>query len=436
MAIHTTCDGVRRRDFLRVGALGTSSVTLANWLRWTEAAEPRGGTARARSKAAIFVNLAGGPSHLDTFDPKPEAPDDYRGEFTTIPTSVPGIHVSEHLPKLAACMDRFAILRGITHSLAAHELGSQYVNTGNRPIPSLEFPSYGAVVSKELGGPEELPLNVAIPRSAQGAGYLGVRYSALSTGSTPQAGQPYAVRGISLGSGLTVTDVRRRQRLLEDLDRTFHDLEKDSQLMDGLDRFSEQAHTIITSPRAREAFNTALESPTFTEPFGESTFGQSCLLAVRLVESGVPFVSIQSGGWDTHNDNWTNLKTKLLPPFDTGLAALLVGLEQKGLLDSTTVYVTGEFGRTPKINKERNGRDHYARAMFMLMAGGGVRGGQVIGETDEKGQAPVGPARSPDDVAASFYRTLGIDPKKEYQTSTGRPVMIVRDGTVIPELFG
>ena len=157
---------------------------------------------------------------------------------------------------------------------------------------------------------------------------------------------------------------------------------------------------------------------------------------MRLVESGVPFVSIQSGGWDTHNDNWTNLKTKLLPPFDTGLAALLVGLEQKGLLDSTTVYVTGEFGRTPKINKERNGRDHYARAMFMLMAGGGVRGGQVIGETDEKGQAPVGPARAPDDVAASFYHTLGIDPKQEYQTSTGRPVMIVRDGTVIPELFG
>lgn len=168
MAIHTTCDGVRRRDFLRVGALGTSSVTLANWLRWTEAAEARGGTGGPRAKAAIFVNLAGGPSHLDTFDPKPGAPDDYRGEFGTIPTSVPGIHVSEHLPKLAACMDRFAILRGITHSLAAHELGSQYVNTGNRPIPSLEFPSYGAVVSKELGGPEELPLNVAIPQRPGG----------------------------------------------------------------------------------------------------------------------------------------------------------------------------------------------------------------------------------------------------------------------------
>jgi len=432
MAIHTTCDGVRRRDLLRAGVLGTSSLTLANYLRWADAGQARA----AGAKAAIFVNLAGGPSHLDMFDPKPNAPDEYRGEFGTIPTSVPGIHVSEHLPRLAACMERYAILRGITHSLAAHELGSQYVNTGNRPIPSLEFPSYGAVVSRELRGPKELPQHVAIPRAGQGAGYLGVQYSALATGSTPQAGQPYAVRGIALGSGLTVTDVRRRQGLLEDLDRTFAGLERDSQLMEGLDRFTAQAHTIITSPRAREAFDTGRESPAFAEPFGSSGFGQSCLLAVRLVEHGVPFVSIQSGGWDTHNENWKALEDKQLPPFDTGLAALFTGLEQKGLLASTTVLVTGEFGRTPKINKERVGRDHYARAMFMLMAGGGVRGGQVIGETDEKGQAPVGPARSPDDVAASFYHTLGIDPRKEYETNTGRPVMIVRDGTVIPELFG
>jgi uncharacterized protein (DUF1501 family) len=432
MAIHTTCDGIRRRDFIRAGAIGTSSITLANWLRWSQAAETR----KADAKAAIFVNLAGGPSHLDTFDPKPDAPDEYRGEFGTISTAVPGIHVSEHLPKLAACMDKFVILRGITHSLAAHELGSQYVNTGNRPIPSLEFPGYGAVVTKELGGPRDLPLNVAIPRTPQGGGYLGVRYSALSTGSTPQAGQPYAVRGISLGAGLTVTDVRRRQRLLEDLDTVFTGLERTSQLMDGLDRFSAQAHTIITSPRAREAFNTGLESPAFAEPFGDSGFGQSCLLAIRLIEAGVPFVSIQSGGWDTHNDNWNNLETKLLPPLDTGLAALFTGLEQRGLLDSTTVFVTGEFGRTPKINKERVGRDHYARAMFMLLAGGGIRGGQVIGETDATGASPVGPARSPDDVAATFYRTLGIDSRKEYHTSTGRPVMIVRDGTPIPELVG
>lgn len=431
MAVHRTCDGMQRRDFLRVGVLGTSAVTLANYLQWSQAAEATG----AKATSAIFINLAGGPTHLDTFDMKPNSPSEYRGEFNPIQTNVPGIEISEHLPKLAQAMDKFVILRGITHSLAAHELGSQYVNTGNRPIPSLEFPGYGAVISKELGGPEELPANVAIPNTAQKTGYLGVRYAALSTGSTPKAGQPYSVRGVSLGGGLTVTEVERRQNLLSDLDQTFRAVEKDSQLLDGLDRFSEQAHTIITSRRARDAFNTALESPSFAEPFGDTPFGQSCLLASRLVESGVRFVTIQNGGWDTHNDGWTRLKNNLLPPLDAGLSALLNGLHQKGLLESTAVFVTGEFGRTPKINTQRVGRDHYARAMFMLMAGGGVKPGRVIGASDEKGLGPVGDGHSPDDVAASFYHNLGIDPKKEYQTNIGRPVMIVRDGNVIPELF-
>jgi hypothetical protein len=328
------------------------------------------------------------------------------------------------------------ILRGVTHTLAAHELGSEYVNTGNRPLPSLEFPAYGAVVSSELGGPEDLPTNVAVPRGSQGAGYLGVRHAALATGSTPKRGQPFSVRGVSLIGDLTVTEVERRQKLRDDLDQTFHTIERDSQLMEGLDRFAEQAHTIITSKRARDAFNTGLESSSFTDPFGDSAFGQSCLLACRLVESGVRFVTVQFGGWDTHNDNWNKLKTAQLPPLDTGLSALLAGLEQKGLLDSTVVFVTGEFGRTPKINNERVGRDHYARAMFMLMAGGGVAGGRVIGASDEKGMGPAEKGYSPDDVAASFYTLLGIDPRKEYHTSTGRPVMIVRDGTPIRDLVG
>jgi hypothetical protein len=432
MAIHRTCDGVARRDFLKIGAIGTSTVTLANYLQWTHAAETRPG----KATAAIFINLAGGPSHMDTFDLKPDAPAEYRGEFNPIQTNVPGIRICEYLPKLAQTMDKFAILRGITHSLAAHELGSEYVNTGNRPIPSLEFPSYGSVVAKELGGPSDLPPNVTIPRGNQNSGYLGIRYAALTTGAAPKKGQAFSVRGVALGGDLTVTEVTRRQKLLDDLDYTFHEIEKDSQLMDGMDKFSEQAHTIITSKRAKEAFNTALESPTFAEPFGDTEFGQSCLLATRLVESGVRFVTIQYGGWDTHKDNWATLRDKRLPPFDTGLSALLNGLAQKGLLDSTAVLVTGEFGRTPKINNERVGRDHYARAMFMLMAGGGVKPGQVIGETDEKGMGPKAKGHSPDDVAASFYHNLGIDPKKEFHTSTGRPVMIVRDGSVIPELFG
>jgi hypothetical protein len=251
----------------------------------------------------------------------------------------------------------------------------------------------------------------------------------------PKPGQPYGVRGVSLGGTLTIDNVRRRQGLLRDLDQRLGMLEESSQLIEGLDQFTEQAHTIITSPRAREAFNTGLESPAFAKPFGESNFGQSCLLATRLVEHGVPFVTVSFGGWDTHNDNWTKLKEQQLPPLDEGLSALFAGLEQKGLLDSTIVYVTGEFGRTPKINTTRNGRDHYARAMFMLMAGGGIQGGRVLGETDAKGEGPLHEGHSPDDVAATFYHALGIDPAKEYLTNTGRPVMIVRDGTVMPELF-
>jgi uncharacterized protein (DUF1501 family) len=205
-----------------------------------------------------------------------------------------------------------------------------------------------------------------------------------------------------------------------------------------LDRFTEQAHSIITSRRAREAFDVSRESPAFAKAFGETPFGMSCLLGSRLIESGVRFVTLTLGGWDTHTSNWTKLKTKILPDLDTGLSALLGGLSQKGLLDSTTIFVTGEFGRTPKINTRdaEGGRDHYPRCMFMLMAGGGVRGGQVLGESDETASAPKHEGFSPDDVAATFYHTLGIDHTKEYHTNTGRPITIVRDGHVIKKLLG
>jgi hypothetical protein len=431
MALHRTCDGIQRRDFLRVGVLGASSLTLSNYLRLAHAGEVK----QAKATSAIFINLGGGPSHMDTFDLKPNAPSEYRGEFNPIQTNVTGIEISEHLPKLAQQMDKFAILRGVSHSLAAHELGSQYVNTGNRPIPSIEFPGYAAVVTRELGGPEDLPSNVAVPNSPQKAGYLGVRYAPLNTGSSPKAGMAYSVRGVTLGNGLTVADVEKRQNLLKDLDSTFRGAEKNSQLLDGLDRFGQQAYSMITSSRSREAFDISKESPSFTEQFGKTDFGASCLLASRLIESGVRFVTLNYGGWDTHQDNWVRLKSKQLPPFDEGLAALLNGLAQKGLLSTTCVYVTGEFGRTPKINTTRNGRDHYARAMFMLMAGGGIKPGQVLGETDDKALGPVGDGFKPDHVAASFYHNLGIDSHKEYHTNIGRPVMIVRDGEIIPELF-
>jgi uncharacterized protein (DUF1501 family) len=276
---------------------------------------------------------------------------------------------------------------------------------------------------------------VAIPNSNQRAGFLGVQYAPLNTNSTPRPGQPYSVRGISLGNGLTIEEIERRNSLLADLDRTFAAVESNSQLLTGLDRFSEQAHAIITSRRAREAFDVSKESPAFAKPFGETPFGMSCLLATRLIESGVRFVTLTHGGWDTHQSNWTRLKTTVLPPFDVGLAALLGGLAEKGLLDTTTVFVTGEFGRTPKINSRdaEGGRDHYPRCMFMLLGGGGIRGGQVLGESDEKAEAPKHEGFSPDDVAATFYRTLGIDHTKEYDA--GRPITLVRDGRVIDKLL-
>ncbi|MAG92840.1 MAG: hypothetical protein CMJ48_03725 [Planctomycetaceae bacterium] len=431
MASRNYCDGVKRRDFLKVGALGATGLTLSSYLQMANA----GGVKQKKAKAAIFVELPGGPSHMDTFDLKPDAPKEYRGEFNPIQTNVEGIEISEHLPKLAQQTDKFTILRGVMHTLAAHRLGAQYVATGNKPLPSLEFPCLGSVVTKELPSPKDLPPFVTIPRSAQSPGYLGVKYAPLATQTTPQPGVPFSVRGIQLQNGLTIPEVEKRKALLTDLDRTFEGFESDSQLLEGLDKFGQQTHAIITSKRARDAFDVSKESPAFAKPYGETPFGQSCLLATRLIESGVPFATVSFGGWDTHQDNWTRLKERQLPVLDEGLAALFGGLAEKGLLDSTQVIVTGEFGRTPKIN-QRVGRDHYARCMFMLMAGGGIPGGRVLGKSNENASLPEDEVGfSPDDVAASFFHNLGINHEKEYKTASGRPIMIARYGNVIEELF-
>ena len=434
MASHKTCDGMKRRDVLKVGVLGTS-FTLANYLQLSDA---KAIGSNKPAKSAIFIDLAGGPSHMDTFDLKPEAPKEFRGAFNPIKTNVSGIEISEHLPKLAKCADKYAILRGVSHTLGAHQLGSQYVNTGTRPLASLQYPGYGAVFAKERSQISDIPSFVAIPNARnQRAGFLGVKHAAFSTSSSPRAGRPFSVRGISLGNGLTVAEVEKRYGLLRDLDTTFSGFEKDNQLLDGLDRFSRQAYTMITSRRARAAFDISKEKKSFAKKYGTTPFGTSCLLATRLIESGVGFVTLTHGGWDTHAQNFTRLKTRLLPPLDQGLSALLAGLEEKGLLETTAVFVTGEFGRTPKINKRsaEGGRDHYPRCMFMLMAGGGVRGGQVIGKSNEKATMPANDTISPDDAAASFYHNLGIDFTKEYHTNTGRPITIVRDGKVVRELF-
>lgn len=433
MKLHKTCDGIRRRDLLKVGTLSVGGLTLAGYNQLAAAGQVTPG----RAERAIFIELPGGPSHMDTFDLKPNAPDTHRGTFNPISTNVPGIQISEHLPKLAQCMDKFVILRGVSHTLAAHRLGREYVNTGSKPIPALEYPSFAAVMSKERPSDADIPNAVAVPKASQGSGFLGIRYSPLETNASPSFGRPFNVRGISLPGGIGIDEVKRRQTLLNKLDRRFAELEKNDQLLDGLDQFGDQAYSMITSSRARDAFDISKEPESFARQFGEDSFGQSCMLALRLVESGVRFATVQLGGWDTHTDNFTKLKDTNLPKLDAGLSGLLNGLAQRGMLESTAVYVTGEFGRTPKINTRsaEGGRDHYPRCMFMLMAGGGVRGGQVIGESDDTASGPRHEGISPDDVAASFYHNLGIDPALEYGSTTGRPITLVRDGSVINELF-
>lgn len=433
MKLHKTCDGIRRRDLLKVGTLSVGGLTLAGYNQLAAAGQVTPG----RAERAIFIELPGGPSHMDTFDLKPNAPDTHRGTFNPISTNVPGIQISEHLPKLAQCMDKFVILRGVSHTLAAHRLGREYVNTGSKPIPALEYPSFAAVMSKERPSDTDIPNAVAVPKASQGSGFLGIRYSPLETNASPTFGRPFNVRGISLPGGIGIDEVKRRQSLLNKLDRRFAELEKNDQLLEGLDQFGDQAYSMITSSRARDAFDISKEPESFARQFGEDSFGQSCMLALRLVESGVRFATVQLGGWDTHTDNFTKLKDNNLPKLDAGLSGLLNGLAQRGMLESTAVYVTGEFGRTPKINTRsaEGGRDHYPRCMFMLMAGGGVRGGQVIGESDDTASGPRHEGISPDDVAASFYHNLGIDPALEYGSTTGRPITLVRDGSVINQLF-
>jgi uncharacterized protein (DUF1501 family) len=260
-----------------------------------------------------------------------------------------------------------------------------------------------------------------------------VEYGPFDTGSSPQAGRAMEVRGLAL-RGVTMEDIDRRQNLVKRYDTAFGDFAKEDKILSGMDEFGQKAYQMMRSTKAREAFDLSKESQGITTLFGADAFSQSCLLATRLVENGVKFVTVNLGGWDTHSDNFNSLRTKKLPELDAGLSGLFTALAAKGLLESTVVFVTGEFGRTPKVNP-RAGRDHYPRAMFCLLAGGGIKTGQVVGASDAKGEGPKDKAITPDDVAATFYTALGINPRKEYNTPSGRPVMITRYGAPISELI-
>jgi hypothetical protein len=414
---------------LKVGALG--GLTLSQYMRLQANAKER-----SQKRSGIFIFLEGGPSHQDTFDLKPNAPSEYRGEFKPISTSVPGIQICEHLPELAKRMKDYAIIRGLSHTLADHGIGKKYMLTGNRPSQTLSYPEYGAVVSKVHPSARDLPSYVSIDESFVGPGYLGNEFSAL-TANKPTYGIPYSVRGISLEDGLTVEKYNSQKKLLDDLDTAFRGYENLDEQVRGLDRFGEQAHDIISSSTTRKAFDLSLEKTSESTRFGRHEFGQSLLLASRLVEAGVHFVTVRlrpaEFDFDTHLDNFSKL-SDLLPPFDKGLASLIDRLKERGLFRSTAIMVAGEFGRTPKVNGQ-GGRDHWARAMFALMAGGDVQGGQTIGETDKHAGEPVGQGYSPEDLAASFFQNIGIDPQTEFHSNVGRPINLVRDGKPISQLF-
>ncbi len=421
---------IARRRLLQVGFLGGIGLSLADYLRLAQANEKR-----PKAEACIFLHLKGGASHLDTLDMKPEAPREERGEFKSIPSVVPGYHVCEHLPRLARYIDRFTLVRGISHAAGAHPLANEYLFTGNRPTPAVVYPCLGSVAAKELAAPPAIPPFVTVPNSDMGPGYLGVSYGAFKTTAAPRPGKPFEVRGLATASGESLERILARNELLDDLNRTFGGLQSNSPLVDGLDRFGQQARDMILSQSARAAFDVSRESPGIVKLFEEDETSQSLLLACRLVEHGVRFVTVTHNGWDTHLDNFTSLKNKLLPPFDSGITALVQALEAKGLLDRVLVVATGEFGRTPTINKNA-GRDHWPRTMWTLVAGGGAKRNHFLGGTDSQGHAPDDDTHlKPDDLAASIYHALGIDPQLEYVTRAGRPVRLVPDGKVIADLF-
>lgn len=380
--------------------------------------------------------MEGAPSHQDTFDLKPEAPAEVRGDFHPISTNVNGIQICEHLPLLAERAHKYAIIRGITHNVADHGLAKKYLLTGNKSSQTLSYPEYGSVVSHEYPSAPNLPTYVSIDESFAGPGYLGSRFSPL-TADKPRHGFPYSVRGVTLEDGLSIEKYGSQKRLLDDLDTAFQGFEELDDQVRGIDRFQEQAFSIISSAETRAAFDLSREAASESDRFGKHEFGQSLLLAARLIEAGVHFVTVRlrpaEFDFDTHSDNFVRLRT-LLPPFDRGLAALLDRLDERGLLASTAIMASGEFGRTPKINGEA-GRDHWARAMCALMAGGDVVGGQVLGATDAIASEPIDEGFSPDDLGASFFQNIGIAPDTEFESNVGRPITLIRDGRPIRGLF-
>jgi hypothetical protein len=432
---HTNCTGNSRRDFLRAGAL--AGLSLPALLRAEAAAAGGKGSLskHARAKSIVLVYLGGGLSHHDSFDPKPEATDDVRGKYSQIDTAVPGLRVSERLPLMAKVMNKVALVRSGAHNNDHHETATNWVLSGRFGTPFGDYPAVGAVVAHETGFTGNLPPYVAVPRNPSftwelgKSAFLGGRYESFKAGD-PNAAN-YKVQD------LTATDAdakkaARRESLLKAVDGLAKRVEGNDQIAT-YDEFHARAREMVLSAEARTAFAIDRESDKLRDRYGRNTAGQSMLLARRLVESGVRFVTVNYGGWDHHGKIFEGLDKKL-PEFDQAVSALVEDMSARGTFENTMLVVMGEFGRTPKINKDA-GRDHWGQAASLLFAGAGVKPGLVLGKTDKQGafttQRPVSPA----DVAYTMLDALGIDPRKHLHTPDGRPLEILDQGDAVKELF-
>jgi hypothetical protein len=458
------CDGISRREMLRVGGLAFTGLLWPDWLRSRAAAGRQAQPARrrtadgfGRARACILVYSYGGPSHLDVLDLKPDAPREIRGEFRPAATRVPGIAITEHLPRLARLADRYAIVRSVTHRDNDHAIGAYLALTGyshprhdvlgiEPPASPQDMPSMGSVVSKLRPARRPVFSYVTLGElrhlgnfdsMGQNAGCLGRVYDPFTVPFVRPACQALDTTGVA--SVMAELDARRlggRRNLLQQMNRVAPALESTAG-MRNLDGYARQAFELLASPASREAFNLEREPERVRDAYGPAPFGRSCLLARRLVEAGVPLVTLYSFGnrdWDTHGANFPTLKDTLLPPTDRGLSALLEDLHARGLLEETLVVWMSEMGRTPRINGG-GGRDHWSFCYSIVLAGGGVRGGQVYGSSDRSAAYPSTNPVSPADVAATIYHCLGIDPRAHVTDQQGRP-LVVGTGSPIHALLG
>ncbi len=441
------CDGFTRRDSLQLGLGALLGTGFVDGLRALGESRPEGSGPVAKAQRCILIWMDGGPTHFETFDPKPDAPLEFRGEFSAIDTAVSGVQFSEHMVKLAASLNDFSMIRSIRHDQGNHGAGNHYMMTGAPPrIPVgcgafVSFhPSMGSVVAKELGRDNGLPPYFSLPEMSRSGGpsFLGAKYAPFVVGDDPNR-EKFKVRDVALPRDLSDMRFGARTELRARVDRMIR--LNDAAAADpvaAFDEYFQQGYNLVTSPDAQKAFDIGQESDETRERYGRNGFGQRCLLARRLVEAGVPFVTVYDGGWDHHSDLFGALR-KRLPDWDNTVATLIQDLKERGLLESTLVVALGEFGRTPKLStlagQDKAGRDHWANAMSVLMAGGGTPGGTVVGATDRKGFSAVDRVLSPENFVSTIYHKLGIDPGKVVYTPQGRPTHLVSDPMPIAELI-